>query len=64
MAKDFFLEKTDVELIQLYNLIGDKRTNNIDYNLSEDELMIISSVSKRRLTYKTKYDNGIPSMYK
>lgn len=61
MAKDIFPQLSDEDLIRFYNIIGDTLKENPEHKLDINELGVMSSVSKRKLTHHTKYKFGLPS---
>ncbi|MDE1407040.1 hypothetical protein [Bacillus licheniformis] len=64
MAVDIFKETmNNQQLIEVYEEIGDKCLGNKEYKLTEFELCIMSAISKRKLTHRTKFKYGSPSRY-
>jgi len=64
MAVDIFKETmNNQQLIEEYEEIGNKYLENIKYKLTEHELCIMSAISKRKLTHRTKFKYGLPSRH-
>ncbi|UNY48784.1 hypothetical protein P9294_gp069 [Bacillus phage FADO] len=64
MAVDIFKETiNNQQLIEAYEEIGNKYLENKEYKLTEFELCIMSAISKRKLTHRTKFKYGLPSRH-
>lgn len=61
MAVDKLQHISDSELIEIYNVIGRKRLDSLSYDLDYEEILVMSAISKRRLTHKTEFKYGLPS---
>lgn len=60
MAADYLTHIDNETLIKLYEEIGYKKIKNLEYGLTNDEIFVISAISKRKLTHKTKFKFGLP----
>ncbi|NUJ17447.1 hypothetical protein FKN04_12765 [Bacillus glycinifermentans] len=64
MAVDIFKETmNNQQLIEAYEGIGNKRLENKEYKLTEHEIYVVSAISKRKLTHRTKFKYGLPSKH-
>lgn len=60
MAADYLTHIDNEELIELYNEIGDKKTDDSEYQLLPHEFLVISAMSKRKLIHRSRYNRGLP----
>lgn len=63
MAVDKLPSVSDSELIEEYNKIGEKCLENLNYELDESEMFIMSAMSKRRLIHKSEFNYDLPSKW-
>jgi len=60
MTADYLTGISDESLIKMYEAIGYKMLKDADYNLSFEELFIISAISRRDLAHKSKFIFDLP----
>jgi len=60
MSVDYLTHIDNESLIKSYEEIGEKLLLNLEYDMTENEFLVMMAVSKRKLTQRTKFKFGLP----
>ncbi|KON87382.1 hypothetical protein AF332_11465 [Sporosarcina globispora] len=63
MAADYLTHINDEDLIKLYEEIGERRSCG-DFNQRDEDILVVSAMSKRKLIHLSKFNRGLPKSEK